>query len=285
MIGLALLPAISLLALSALWPLLRTLWLSFTDARFSTLREAQWVGFRNFATVLSDPDWWHALKNTIGFALVSVGLETLIGLGLALALNSKFRGRGLLRASVLIPWAIPAVVSARMWAWMFNDLYGVINSILLSLHLIQEPLAWLARDPLPLIAVILVDVWKSAPFMALLMLAGLQGLPASLHEAARLEGAGAWTIFRRITLPLLAPSIWIAVIFRTLDALRVFDLPYVLIGNTRDHAVISVYARQQLIEFQAVGVGSAASILVFASVGLVIASYLTVGRKSLGMEG
>ena len=283
--GLALLPAILLLALSALWPLLRTLWLAFTDARFSTLREAHWVGLQNFGTVLSDPDWWHAVKNTMGFASVSVGLETLIGLGLALALNSTFRGRGALRASVLIPWAIPAVVSARMWAWMFNDLYGVINSILLSLHMIREPLAWLARDPLPLVAVILVDVWKSTPFMALLMLAGLQAIPASLHEAARLEGAGAWTIFRRITLPLLAPTIWIAVIFRTLDALRVFDLPYVLIGNTREHAVISVYARQQLIEFQSVGVGSAASILVFASVGIVIAGYLAVGRKSLGMGG
>jgi trehalose/maltose transport system permease protein len=207
-----------------------------------------------------------------------VTLETVLGLGIALALDAHFRGRGLLRAAVLIPWAIPTVVSAQMWAWMFNDVFGVINHALLALGLIEAPIAWIASPDTALIAVIMVDVWKTTPFVALLLLAGLQMLPQECYESAKVDGVHPVKVFFKVTLPLLKPALMVAIIFRLLDAFRIFDLIYVMTGNNKDTMSMSVYARQQLVDFQDVGYGSAAATLLFLIIALFTVVYLTLGR-------
>jgi trehalose/maltose transport system permease protein len=271
-------PMLIVLALVAGWPLLRTIWFGFTDANLSDLGAAEFIGLINYYYLLQDPDWWNAVWNTFVFATVSVTLETVLGLGIALALNAHFRGRGLLRAAVLIPWAIPTVVSAQMWSWMFNDVFGVINHALLAIGLIAEPIAWTASPDTALIAVIMVDVWKTTPFMALLLLAGLQMLPQECYESAKVDGVHPVKVFFKVTLPLVKPALMVAVIFRVLDALRIFDLIYVMTGNNKDTMSMSVYARQQLVDFQDVGYGSAAATLLFLIIALVTVVYLTLGR-------
>ena len=277
-------PALGAVGLLGVLPLLRTVYLSFTDARLSTLGSEKWLGFGNFTSLLVDPDWWRSVFNTLVFAALSVSIETALGLVIALVLNRSFKGRGVLRATVLIPWAIPTVVSAKMWAWMFNDIYGVINELLLRTGIIHERLAWLADSKLALLVVVAVDVWKTSPFMALLILAALQGVPMSLYEAAALDGASSLQRFFYVTWPLIKPGVWVAVIFRTLDALRVFDLPFVLTSNSKTTAVMSVFARQQMVEFQDVGYGSAASVLVFLVIASITLVYLARARGSLGLE-
>ncbi|MHB1216040.1 MAG: carbohydrate ABC transporter permease [Thiobacillus sp.] len=271
-------PMLVVLALVAGWPLARTIAYGFTDASLIDPASARFVGFDNFAYLLLDANWWTAVWNTVVFAGVSVALETVLGLVIALALNAQFRGRGGLRAAILIPWAIPTVVSAQMWSWMFNDVFGVINHVLLALGLIAQPVAWLASPDTALLSIILVDVWKTTPFMALLLLAGLQMLPKECFESARVDGVHPLKVFFRITLPLLKPTLMVAIIFRLLDALRMFDLVYVMSGNSRDTMSMSVYARQQLIDFGDLGFGSAAATLIFAIIALFTVVYLTVAR-------
>jgi trehalose/maltose transport system permease protein len=277
-----LLPLIVALAAAAGWPLARTIYFAFTDATLATIDAPGFVGIDNFVYLLRDPVWWHAMRNTLVFSFVSVGIETALGLMIALLLNSELRARGLLRAAILVPWAVPTIVSAQLWRWMYNDLYGVVNAALLSLGVIAAPQAWTADPNLALAAVIAVDVWKTTPFMTLLILAALQMLPQDIYEAARIDGVGAFRVFWRITLPLIWPALMVAVIFRILDALRVFDLIYMLTANSRATMSMSVYARQHLIEFQDVGLGSAAASLLFAVIALTVAVMATVGRLRIG---
>ncbi len=273
-----LLPMLAVLALVAGWPLARTIWFGFTDAGLAALSDSAFIGLENYRYLLEDPDWWQAVRNTLVFAGVSVALETVLGLAIALALNARFPARGLLRAAVLIPWAIPTVVSAKMWSWMYNDVFGVLNHMLLGLGLVDAPVAWTASPDTALLAIILVDVWKSTPFMALLLLAGLQMLPRECYESARVDGVHPVKVFFRITLPLLKPALVVAVIFRLLDALRVFDVIYVMTGNSPATMSMSVYARQQLVDFQDVGYGSAAATLLFLVIAMVTVIYLTLAR-------
>lgn len=277
-----LLPMLAVLLLAAGWPLARTVWFAFTDAYLGDLGTYRFVGFDNFRLLFGDPLWWQSVRNTLLFALTSVVLEVVLGLAIALILNAALPGRGMIRAAVLIPWAIPTIVSARMWQWMYNDLYGIFNQVLLGLGLIAEPVAWTADPDLALWAVVIVDVWKTTPFVALLTLAALQLIPEELYEAARVDGIPAWTRFWRITLPLITPALLVAVIFRLLDALRIFDLIYVLTSNSAATMSMSVYARQQLVEFQDVGYGSAASTALFLVVALSTALVLTASRARVG---
>jgi trehalose/maltose transport system permease protein len=277
-----LLPMLVVLAAVAGWPLVRTISFSFTDATLDDLSRWRWVGLENFASLAGDPDWWNAVWNTARFTVLSVVLETVLGTIIALTLNAHLPGRGLLRAAVLVPWAIPTVVSAQMWSWMYNDLYGVLNHVLLSLGLVSHPLAWTANPGLALTAVVLVDVWKTTPFMTLLILAALQLVPVEIYEAARLDGVHPLKVFWRVTLPLIRPGLMVAVIFRTLDALRIFDLPFILTGNSKATASMAVYARQQLVDFRDVGYGSAASTFLFLVVAAFTVAYITLGRVRLG---
>jgi trehalose/maltose transport system permease protein len=268
------LPLLATLAVAALWPLGRTVWFSLTDATLFDLGAAAFIGLDNYGVLLADPEWWRSVWNTLFFTAVSVTLEVILGFAIALTLNARFRGRGALRAAVLIPWAIPTVVSAKMWAWMFHDVYGVLNEILIGIGILGAPVAWTASPDLAMAALIAVDVWKTTPFVALLLLAGLQMLPTDCYEAARVDGAPAWTVFFRITLPLMKPALAVAVIFRVLDAMRIFDLVYVLTGSTRQTMTMAVYARQRLIDFQDFGLGSAAATLLFLVIAMVTVIYV-----------
>jgi trehalose/maltose transport system permease protein len=276
------------LALVAGWPLLRTIWFGFTDARLG--ESGNFVGFDNYLAdfdgewfgVLADRLWWRSVWNTLWFTAVSVSIETLLGTVVALVLNAAFPGRALVRAVILIPWAIPTVVSARIWNWMLHDQFGILNDALMRLGILSAPIAWTADPETALWAVVMVDVWKTTPFMALLILAGLQMLPRGVLEAARIDGAGPVTTFFRIVLPLIRPVIMVAVIFRALDSLRVFDLIYVLTSNAAATMSMSVYARQQLIDFQEVGLGSAAATMIFVIVSGLTVLYIGLGRVRLG---
>lgn len=178
-------------------------------------------------------DFWHALGNTMFFTVVTVLLETIIGIGMAIVMAQHFRGRGLLRAAVLVPWAIPTAITAKLWAFLFAE-QGIINS-LLGTTVAWQTDPWAAR-----FSIILADVWKTTPFMALLILAGIQMIPKDLYEAARVDGASAWQRFTRITLPLAKGSIVVAVLFRMLDALRMYDLPYIMVGPNPDSPTATV---------------------------------------------
>jgi trehalose/maltose transport system permease protein len=276
------LPMLVILALVAGWPLLRTIYYSFTDANLGSLGTYKLIGADNFKSLAGDGDWWNAVWNTVRFAVVSVVIETVLGTIIALTLNAHIPGRGLLRAAVLIPWAIPTVVSAQMWNWMYNDLYGVLNHVFMALGLIQQPLAWTANPKLALTAVVLVDVWKTTPFMTLLILAALQLVPLEIYEAARIDGIHPVKVFWKVTLPLIRPGLMVAIIFRTLDALRIFDLPFILTGNSKAAQSMAIYARQQLVDFQDVGYGSAASTFLFLVVAVFTVVYITAGRVRFG---
>lgn len=287
-------PVLVLLAAVAGWPLLRTLFYSFTDVALDTPEQYNFVGLDNYLAwvegerigVLADPLWWQAVGNTLWFTAASVSLELVFGMLLALLMNEKSRGQGLVRAAILVPWAIPTIVTAKMWGWMFHDQYGVVNDLLLRAGLIGAPLAWIAEPDLSMWAVVMADVWKTVPFMALMLLAALQMIPSDLYEAARVDGANAWQRFRRITLPLIMPAMIVALVFRVMDALRVFDLIYVLTSNSEATISISGYAREQMVSFQEMGVGSAASVLVFMMVAGIAACFLWINRFSHeGKEG
>jgi trehalose/maltose transport system permease protein len=281
-----LLPMVVVLLLVAGYPLLQTVWMGFTDANLTDLSKREFIGIENYYSsvdgksygLLADKDWWNAVWNTLEFALISVTLETLLGLVVALVLNASFRFRGLVRAAVLIPWAIPTVVSAKMWGWMLHDQFGFVNDKLLWLGIISEPIAWTASADWAMKSVVMVDVWKTTPFMALLILAGLQMLPAQCYEAAKVDGIHPVKVFFKVTLPLIRPALMVAVIFRFLDALRIFDLIYVLTSNSKDTMSMSVYARQQLVDFQQVGYGSAAATMLFFIIALLTVVYIVVGR-------
>jgi len=286
-------PMLFVLAVVAGWPFLRTVYYSFTDASLADLDARQWVGFDNYLSVLRlpsgrvlydgllvDPVWWRAVWNTVRFAVVSVACETVLGMVVALALNAEFPGRGIVRAAILIPWAIPTIVSAKMWQWMLNDQFGIINVALLNLGLIHDKIAWTASADTAMIAVLIVDIWKTTPFMALLILAALQMLPREILEVARLDGASPWQIFWRVTLPLIRPAVMVAVIFRALDALRIFDLIYVLTPNNVETKSMSIFARENLFEFDKFAYGSAASTLLFLIIGLLTIAYIRIGRLS-----
>lgn len=287
-------PMLLVLALAAGWPLGRTIWFSFTDARLDTLGEAEWVGILNYLEyldygdgdgeyfgLLNDPGWWSAVWNTLRFTLISVSLETLFGLVIALVLNRSFAGRGLVRAAVLVPWAIPTIVSAKMWAWMMHDQFGILNDIGLKLGLLSAPIAWTANPDTAMVAVIIVDVWKTTPFMALLILAGLQLVPSDVYEAAKIDGVHPLKVFFKVTLPLIRPAILVAVIFRALDAMRVFDLVYVLTPNNDRTRTMSVFAQENLFQFDKFAYGSAASTLLFVTIALLVIATLMIGRVDL----
>lgn len=261
------LPALGLVALVALFPLGWTAWesLHLHDLRMPW-RGRPFIGLANYVELLGDPRFHGALLHTIGFTVVSVALELVIGLAAALALDRAFRGRGLVRAAVVLPWAIPTVVAALLWRFMFESEAGIANAALEGLGVVREPVVWFVRAQTAWVPVVLADVWKATPFVALLLLAGLQGIDRSLYEAAAVDGAGPWWRLRHVTLPLLKPAILVALVFRTLDAFRVFDLIYVMTGGGPGTATepIALYTFNALLQNLRFGYGAALSMVVFA---------------------
>jgi trehalose/maltose transport system permease protein len=287
-----LLPMLVALAVVAGWPLLRSIWFSFTDASLNNLYGAEWIGFGNYLRwqvlessgtiryrgLLVDPAWWNAVWNTVRFAFWSVLWETVLGMIVALVLNAEFRGRGIVRAAILIPWAIPTIVSAKMWSWMLNDQFGILNDLGMRLGLLSQKVAWTASADTAMTAVLVVDIWKTTPFMALLILAGLQMIPKDIYEAAEIDGVHPVKQFFKITLPLVRPALMVAIIFRVLDALRIFDLIYVLTPNSEATKTMSVLARENLFDFDNFAYGSAQSTLLFLIIALFTTLYIWLGR-------
>ena len=200
----------------------------------------------------------------------------------ALVLNAEFKGRSLVRAAILIPWAIPTIVSAKLWAWLFNDQFGMVNDMLLNLGLISQKIAWTANVETAMYAVLIVDIWKTTPFMALLCLAGLQMIPRDMYEAAKIDGVHPVKVFFKITLPLVKPALMVAVIFRLLDALRIFDLIYVLTPNSKATKTMSIISRENLIDFDKFAYGSAQSTLLFLIIAISVILYIWLGKVDLG---
>jgi trehalose/maltose transport system permease protein len=230
--------------------------------------------------ILTDPDFWLAVQNTLVFSVFSVTLECVLGLTVALVANSNFKGRSILRVAILIPWAIPTVVSSKIWAWMFNDIYGVVNVLLVNFHLIPQKIAFLATPATALPVIIAVDVWKTTPFMALLLLAGLGLIPGDLYEAAAIDGASKIRQFFSLTLPLVMPTLLVALIFRTLDALRVFDIFYVMVGGQGNMATMAIYNQQWLVSFLDAGTGSAASVIILVIIMAFVVLYTRFSKTS-----
>ena len=259
-------PSLAVIALVAAYPICYAIWLSLNEYSVITPGLSRFVGLDNYIDALSSAEFWEAMKTTVLFTVISVGLELVIGLGMALVMHQAFRGRALLRAVVLVPWAILTVVTAITWRTIFEPELGFVNTTLSALSLPGADVVWLGEEGYALGVMIFADVWKTAPFMALLLLAGLQGIPEDLYDAAKVDGASTWQRFRTITLPLLVPAIAVALIFRTLDALRVFDLPYVLTKGANGTETLSLIAQQELVANRNTGLGSALSVLTFLTV-------------------
>lgn len=237
----------------------------------------QWAGLQNYSYMFQDSPFQLALLNTVVFTVVSVALEFVIGLAIALAINRAFRGRGFVRAGILVPWAFPIVISAVMWRLMYQDQVGIINYIVTTLGLIDQPI--LTNNTTIMIGAIVSDVWKTTPFMALLLLAGLQTIPGDVYEAARVDGASKVQQFFRITLPLLKPSILVTLLFRTLDSWRVYDLFWAM--SDKQLESLSTYTYKAVRDSQLLfPVGNAAAVFTFLT-ALAIALFFI---KVLGMR-
>jgi len=274
-------PSFVLIAVVAIWPIIYAIWLSLHQYSLIHAGLSRWAapaGLGNYKEALGDPDFWNAVRVTFEFTIASVFLETVIGLGMAMAMHAAFKGQGLLRTTVLVPWAVLTVVTAIMWRTIVDPNLGFVNQIL------GTDKVWLGNSPWALIVMIFADTWKTAPFMALLLLAGLQVIPSDIYEAAKVDGATAWQRFRRITLPLLTPALLVALIFRTLDALRAFDLPKVLTNGANDTTTLSLLAQKTFQVNSLYGPGAALSILTFLIVMIVSFTYIRlVGGNLRGL--
>lgn len=278
------LPAMAAILLTALVPMLWTVWesLHVHDLRMPW-RGQPFIGFGNYLEALADPRFLAACAHTVGFTAASVTLELTLGLILALAMSRAARGRGVVRVLVLVSWATPTVVAALLWRFMFESQSGVVNAMLSGVGFVDSGFVWFA-DPLAAwVPIVLADVWKMTPFVALLLLAGLESIDASLYDAARIDGAGPWRQFLEITLPLLRPALLVAVLFRTLDAFRVFDLIYVLTGGGPGTATepVSLYTFSALLQHLRFGYGSALSVMVFAVTFVLALIYIRIVGRSL----
>jgi multiple sugar transport system permease protein len=277
-----LLPAFVSLGSVSFYPIVNGLYLSFTNRSLIT-QDNDFVGLSNYVQLLADPPFWNAWWHTIWFTTASTGLETLIGLCMALILCESFSGRGVIRAAMLVPWAMPTVVTSKMFGWLFDGQHGIINFMLNQVGLIDQNVNWYGSPDTALTTIILADVWKTTPFMALLLLTGLQTVPKSLVEAARIDGASAWTIFWNIRLPLLLPTLLIAGLFRALDAFRVFDLVYVLTGGgpADSTETLSTLSYKVLFSTLQFGYGSAVSTAMFVTEGLIAIGFCVFLIRSI----
>lgn len=269
------LPSLLVIVVVAFFPILYGIVLSLTDSTVTAF--GSFVGLENYTEMFQDPDFRVGLFNTVIFTVVSVTLEFVIGLAIALAVNRAFRGRGLVRAAILVPWAFPTVISAVMWRLMFQPGIGIFQYLAETIGLISRPV--LSDPTLLLIAAILIDVWKTMPFMALLLLAGLQVIPGEVYEAARVDGANVWQRFFRITLPLLKGAILVAVLFRTLDAYRVYDLFWAFGARELQSLSTFVYEGVRISQLQ-FGPGNAAAVFIFVTAFLIALFFI----KVLGMQ-
>lgn len=270
-------PMLLVMLLLTAWPLVRTIWLSFTDAALIGSGEAPvWVGLENYLYALGDPDFRASIWRTLYFTVVSVSFEGVIGVLVALLLNQKFVGRNVLRVLVILPWALPTIVNAMMWRLNFNPDYGSINALLTQLGILDGYRSWLGSPDAALNAVMFADIWKNYPLVTLLVLAALQSIPDDLFEAARLDGASAWRRFRAITFPAIVAPLGVALVLRTIDAFKIFDIIYVMTrgGPVDSTKTLSFFVYQESFSYLRAGSGAAYAILMTLMCALLITIYL-----------
>jgi trehalose/maltose transport system permease protein len=271
-------PTLVVAAVVALYPAITTIYRSFTNDTFGGTSD--WTGLQNYTTLLHDAAFRSSIWITIEFTTITVAVEAVLGMVLALTLQSTFIGRGIMRALLLVPFAIINVISASIWKLMFNQSYGVFNDLLVGkLHLADRPIDFFGTRTSALLSVSAIDVWKTTPFVALLLLAGLQSIPSDIQEAAQVDGAGPMRRFFSITLPLLRPALLVALVFRTLDALRVFDVFYVLFGARADTTTMSIYIEQNIVDFGKAGYGSAISVVAMLLIAVFVALYVGLNAR------
>jgi ABC-type sugar transport system permease subunit len=262
------------------YPLIYNLWNSFHHVDYLAPPIGGFAGLSNYAELFTGHSFLPALLHTVGFTVVSVALETGIGLALALALNKPFRGRGIVRAAIFIPWAVPTVVSAELWRTMFDPQSGFVNYILTELHLPLASTTWLDGTWTAWTALLIADAWRNTPFMAIVLLAGLQIIPDDIYQAAKIDGANAWQTFRRLTLPLLKPALMVALIFRTLSSFLIFDVVYIMTsgGPGTSTQVLSYIDYQAFLFDLDFGYGGAIAIALVAMALLIAAVYVRTFR-------
>jgi ABC-type sugar transport system permease subunit len=281
-----LVPALASIGAISVYPVLLGLWLSFRDTTLASPTDT-FIGLGNYRQIVSDGQFWNAWIHTIQFTSASTLLETSLGLMIALVLSERFRGRGIVRAAMLVPWAIPTVVTSKMFGWLFDGQNGIVNYLLRSVGLLQHNVNWYGSPDFALATIIIADVWKTTPFMALLLLAGLQTIPDSLAEASVIDGANAWQRFWYVRLPLLTPTLLIASMFRALDAFRIFDLVYVLTGGGPADAteVLSTFTYKNLFSALQIGYGSTLSTIMFITeivIALIFGVFLLRKMREVG---
>jgi ABC-type sugar transport system permease subunit len=278
-------PAFILLALIVVYPIGKLIYNSFFDMRLSGGRGARFVGFENYLLVFQDVDFWNATQNTVLITLITVPGALVVGLGLAMLANLPFKRQWPVRLALLLPWALPLSFAGLIFAWFFHTEYGVVNDVLRRLGLMNpaEPTMWLLKPGWGFAAICLTIIWKTSSFMALILLAGLQMIPKSLYEAAEVDGASKWQQFWGITIPMLMPSIIVALIFRTITALQTFDIPYTMTKGGPGNATetLAMLIHKTTIEYLDVGYGSTMAVCMFLLSLAVTALYLKrVGQQA-----
>lgn len=268
-----LIPALLILSIVFVYPIGRAFWQSLFTQNLGTELEPVFSGLQNFARMTQDGRFWQSLWNSIVFTGVSVILELILGMGIALVLNQSFYGRGIVRTIAILPWALPTALIALAWTWIFNNQYGIVNDILLRLGLINASINWLGNPTLAMISVIIADVWKTTPFISILLLAGLQSIPTDLYEAHAIDGASSWQSFHQVTLPLLVPQIVIALVFRFAQAFGSFDLIAVMTGGGPGGAteMVSLYIYTTVMRYLDFGYGAALVVVTFMLLTTVVA--------------
>lgn len=265
------------------WPLIDTVRLSFTDAKLVGT-QGSFVGLDNYVKILSGTNFQRALVTTFWFAVLSVALEMVIGVLAALLLNQQFYGRSVLRALMILPWALPTVVNATLWRLIYNPEYGALNAALLQMGLIDAYRSWLGEPNTALASLILADCWKNFPLVALIALAALQAVPRDITAAAMVDGAGAWSRFRFVIMPYLAGPLMVALVLRTIEAFKVFDIIWVMTrgGPANSTRTLSILVYQEAFSFQRAGSGASLALIVTLLVTVLAVAYAALIRKSAG---
>lgn len=285
---LLILPALFILALVFIYPIARAFWLSFFTENLATQLQPIFSGLYNYSRLVGDSRFWQSLWNTSVFTMISITIELILGMGIALILNQSFRGRGFVRTSALIPWALPTAVMGLAWAWIFNGQYGVVNDLLQRLGLMETSITWLGDPTRAMFALIVAEVWKTTPFISILLLAGLQSISMDLYEAHSIDGATPIQSFRQITLPLLMPQIIIALLFRFAQAFGVFDLVQVMTGGgpAGSTETVSIYIYATVRRYLDFGYGAALVVVTFflLVIAVAIAAFL-LSKSRVNLTG
>ncbi len=263
-------PAVLIIFGMGVFPVVYSIWLSFNDVNPMTF-DTDFIGLENYKDIFVNPEFWQSIGITLYFCVVSIVIQLILGFLVAMLLNQKFVGRGIVRALILLPWAVPTIVNANLWNWILNANYGILNRLLMKLGIISDSIAWLSDGGTALHMIILADTWRMLPLVVIMLLAGLQTVSKSVWEAAVVDGAGAWRRLRAVYIPALKPMILVILVLRTIQAIRVFDIVYVLTkgGPANKTMVISFYSYYETFNYLNYGKGAAIA-MVIAVLALVL---------------